>query len=326
MRILLIVLSATFSFKPKFCPIDRRFSARGGGATGLTVASGAAQLGAKTLLVEKEEMLGGDCLHYGCVPSRTLIKTAHVYHLIKNGPASCLPAIIPPPVDFKEVSARIKKVIGVIQRHDSVELFCRLGAKVEFGSPSFTDEHTITLGAGPIAIEMAQAFGRLGTKVTVVQRSGQILSKEDQDMAAIVQQALEDEGIIFQMNAAVVSTRDLGREREVLLKLSDGATVTLRAEAVLVALGRTPNIAGLGLEKIDIPFDQKGIKVNIYLRTSHNHIYAAGDVIGGYQFTHVAWYEGGVVLSNAIFHLPKKPTTPMCPGTPIPILNWPVSA
>jgi pyruvate/2-oxoglutarate dehydrogenase complex dihydrolipoamide dehydrogenase (E3) component len=65
-------------------------------------------------------------------------------------------------------------------------------------------------------------------------------------------------------------------------------------------------VAGLGLEKIDIPFDQNGIKVNSYLRTSHSHIYAAGDVIGGYQFTHVAGYEGGVVLSNAIFHLPKK--------------------
>jgi len=328
----------------------------GGGAAGLTVASGAAQLGAKTLLIEKEETLGGDCLHYGCVPSKTLIKTAHVYHLMKNGPAFGLPAITPKPVDFREVSARIKKVISVIQRHDSVERFCKLGAKVEFGSPQFTDEHALTLGgktfsartwmvatgssalvpsitgldktpfltnrdifyldtlpssmiilgAGPIAIEMAQAFGRLGARVTVVQRSGQILSKEDRDMAAIVQQTLEEEGITFQMNAAVVSTCDLGREREVLLQLSDGKTVTLRAEAILVALGRTPNVAGLGLEKIDIPFDQKGIKVNHYLRTSHKHIYAAGDVIGGYQFTHVAGYEGGVVLSNAIFHLPRK--------------------
>jgi pyruvate/2-oxoglutarate dehydrogenase complex dihydrolipoamide dehydrogenase (E3) component len=328
----------------------------GGGAAGLTVASGAAQLGAKTLLIEKEEALGGDCLHYGCVPSKTLIKTAHVYHLMKNGPAFGLPAITPPPVDFREVSARIKKVISVIQRHDSVERFCKLGAKVEFGSPQFTDEHAILLGgktlsarawvvatgssslvppitgldktpfltnrdifylerlprsmiilgAGPIAVEMAQAFCRLGTRVTVVQRSGQILSKEDKDMAAIVQQSLTDEGITFQMNTVVVSTRDLGREREVLLQLADGTTVTLTAEEILVALGRTPNVAGLGLEEIDIPYDQKGIKVNNYLRTSHNHIYAAGDAIGGYQFTHVAGYEGGVVLSNAIFHLPKK--------------------
>jgi pyruvate/2-oxoglutarate dehydrogenase complex dihydrolipoamide dehydrogenase (E3) component len=328
----------------------------GGGAAGLTVASGAAQLGAKTLLIEKEEALGGDCLHYGCVPSKTLIKTAHVYHLMKNGPRFGLPALVPPPVDFREVSARIRSVIGVIQKHDSVERFCRLGAKVEFGSPEFIDEHAVSLagksvsartwviatgsspevpriegldetpfltnrdifyldtlpgsmivlGAGPIAAEMAQAFCRLGTRVTVIQRSGQILSKEDKDMADIVQQELAREGVVFQMNAAVVRVADLGREREVVIKNEAGTTQTLRAEAILVALGRAPNVAGLGLEKIDIPFDRKGIKVDSHLRTSHRHIYAAGDVIGGYQFTHVAGYEGGVVLSNGVFHLPKK--------------------
>ena len=328
----------------------------GGGAAGLTVASGAAQLGAKTLLIEKEKELGGDCLHYGCVPSKTLIKTAHVYHLMKNGPQFGLPSISPPPVDFSEVSSRIKSVIGVIQKHDSVERFCKLGAKVTFGNPEFLDEHAISLdgksisartwviatgsspavppvegldktpyltnrdifyldklpgslvvlGAGPIATEMAQAFCRLGSKVTVIQRSGQILSKEDKDMAEIVKQELEKEGVVFQMNASVVRVGDLGREREVVIKNEAGETQTLKTDAILVALGRSPNVAGLGLEKIDIPFDHKGIKVNNYLRTFHKHIYAAGDVIGGYQFTHVAGYEGGVVLSNAIFHLPKK--------------------
>jgi pyruvate/2-oxoglutarate dehydrogenase complex dihydrolipoamide dehydrogenase (E3) component len=328
----------------------------GGGAAGLTVASGAAQLGAKTLLVEKEEALGGDCLYYGCVPSKTLIKTAHVYHLMKNGPQFGLPAISPLPVDFQKVSSRIRSVIDVIKKHDSVERFCKLGAKVEFGDPVFTNEHAIdlggksisartwviatgssseappiegldktpyltnrdifyldklpasmiVLGAGPVAVEMAQAFCRLGTKVNVVQRSDQILSKEDRDMADIVKQELEKEGISFQMKASVVRVSDLGREREVVIKNAEGETINLKAEAILVALGHTPNVGGLGLESIGVGFDRKGIKVNSYLRTSHKHIYAAGDVIGGYQFTHVAGYEGGVVLSNAIFHLPKK--------------------
>ncbi|MDR9501394.1 MAG: FAD-dependent oxidoreductase [Desulfurivibrionaceae bacterium] len=328
----------------------------GGGAAGLTVASGAAQLGAKTLLIEKEEALGGDCLHYGCVPSKTLIKSAHVYHLMKNGAQFGLPALTPPPVDFRQVADRIRSVIGVIQKHDSVARFCQLGAKVEFGHPAFIDEHALSLhgksisarswviatgssaavrpieglaetpyltnreifslhrlpgsliilGAGPIGVEMAQAFCRLGSKVTVIQRSGQILSKEDRDMAAIVQQELEKEGVVFAMNATVVRVGDLGEAREVVIKDRAGATRTLKAEALLVALGRSPNVAGLGLEKIDIPFDHKGIKVNSHLRTSHRHIYAAGDVNGGYQFTHVAGYEGGVVLSNAVFHLPKK--------------------
>ncbi|HIJ89751.1 MAG: FAD-dependent oxidoreductase [Desulfobulbaceae bacterium] len=328
----------------------------GGGAAGLTVASGAAQLGAKTLLVEKEEMLGGDCLHYGCVPSKTLIKSAHVFHLMKNGPKFGLPAITPPPVDFRQVAARIHSVINAIQKHDSVARFCKLGVKVEFGSPTFTDEHAIAMGGkiisarawviatgsspdippieglkttpyltnrdifsletlpasmiifggGPIAVEMAQAFRRLGTRVTVIQRSGQILSKEDREMADIVQQALEEEGVTFLLNTAVLRVRNLGSEREVVVKNAAGETISLKGEAILVALGRAPNTSGLGLEKIDIPFDHNGITVSNYLRTSHRHIYGAGDVIGGYRFTHVAGYEGGVVLSNAVFHLPKK--------------------
>jgi pyruvate/2-oxoglutarate dehydrogenase complex dihydrolipoamide dehydrogenase (E3) component len=142
--------------------------------------------------------------------------------------------------------------------------------------------------------------------VTVIQRSAQILSKEDKDMADIVKQRLEEEGVTFQINTSVVRVSDLGKEREVVIKKASGETLKLRAEAILVALGHSPNVGGLGLEKIDVTFEHKGIKVNNYLKTSHKHIYAAGDVIGGYQFTHVAGYEGGVVLSNAIFHLPKK--------------------
>ena len=117
----------------------------GGGATGLTVTSGAAQLGAKALLVEKEQELGGDCLHFGCVPSKTLLKSAHVYHLMKNAAKFGLPAVTVPPVDFKQVSQRIRSVIGTIQHHDSRERFCKLGAQVEFGQPKFADDHSIVL-------------------------------------------------------------------------------------------------------------------------------------------------------------------------------------
>jgi len=117
----------------------------GVGAAGLTVTSGSAQLGAKTLLVEREKELGGDCLHYGCVPSKTLIKTAHVYHAMKNPTKYGLPSVDVPPVDYQAVKKRIQSVISAIQNHDSVERFCGLGAKVEFGEATFTDEHTIRL-------------------------------------------------------------------------------------------------------------------------------------------------------------------------------------
>jgi pyruvate/2-oxoglutarate dehydrogenase complex dihydrolipoamide dehydrogenase (E3) component len=164
----------------------------------------------------------------------------------------------------------------------------------------------IVLGAGPIASEMAQAFSRLGTKVSVVQRSDQILSKEDRDMADLVMEVLKEEGVTFYLNASVQTVRDLGSEREVVIKTGNGGTANLKAETILVALGRSPNLEGAGFEKIGLTFDQKGLKVDRKLKTNHKHIYGAGDVTGEHQFTHAAGYEGGIVLSNAVFHLPRS--------------------
>jgi pyruvate/2-oxoglutarate dehydrogenase complex dihydrolipoamide dehydrogenase (E3) component len=328
----------------------------GGGAAGLTVAAGAAQFGAKTLLIEKERELGGDCLHFGCVPSKTLIKTARVYHLLKNAERFGLPGAVAGEVDYGNVTRRIRSVIAEIQKHDSEERFCKLGVKVEIGRAEFKDEHAvrlngktysakywviatgsspavpriegiektpyitnknifsldhlpksmITIGAGPIAAEMAQAFTRLGTKVTVIQRSGRILSNEDKDMADRVMQILSAEGTTFSLNSSPLSMRDLGAEKEVVIKDGDGNTRSLRAEMILVATGRSPNLGGLGLEGISVEFDHKGLKVDARLRTNLRHIFAAGDVTGAYQFTHAAGYEGSIALSNAVLRLPRK--------------------
>src|SRR4030042_6140772 len=117
----------------------------GGGAAGLTVAAGASQLGAKTLLVEKEKTLGGDCLHFGCVPSKTLIRTYKIYHLMKNASSYGLPQVEIPPVDFKKISGLIRSVIDTIQHHDSEERCCGLGTKVEFGNPVFMNDRTIRM-------------------------------------------------------------------------------------------------------------------------------------------------------------------------------------
>jgi pyruvate/2-oxoglutarate dehydrogenase complex dihydrolipoamide dehydrogenase (E3) component len=328
----------------------------GGGAAGLTVASGSAQLGAKTLLVEKEKALGGDCLHFGCVPSKTLIKTAHVYHLMQNAALFGLPSVDVPPVDFREVVNRIKSVIATIQQHDSEERFCSLGAKVEFGQPVFIDEHAVRLngktlsaknwviasgsspvvppipgldhtphitnreifyldhlpesivflGGGPIGIEMAQAFSRLGSKVSVIDRIDQILGKEDKDMADEIQAVMRSEGVVFHLNSSIIGTKDLGTQKEVTLKNKEDQTIRLKAETIVVAMGRSANTGSLGLEDINVEYDRFGIKVDKRLRTKHRHIYAAGDVSGGFQFTHAAGYEGGIVVSNAIFHIPRK--------------------
>ncbi|MGZ8441736.1 MAG: FAD-dependent oxidoreductase, partial [Candidatus Deferrimicrobiaceae bacterium] len=191
----------------------------GGGAAGLTAAAGSAQFGAKTILVEKEKKLGGDCLHFGCVPSKTLLRTAGVWSLARRAKEFGLPEVALPPVSLAAVMARVRSVIDTIQEHDSPERFCKLGAEVRFGSPRFVDDHKVdldgahltarawivatgsspslpsvegiadvpywtnetifsqrhlpgrllVLGGGPIGVEMAQAFQRLGSKVTVIE-------------------------------------------------------------------------------------------------------------------------------------------------------------
>lgn len=328
----------------------------GGGAAGLTVASGAAQLGAKTLLIEKEPSLGGDCLHFGCVPSKTLIHSAHVYHLMQNPERFGLPKVSIPPVDFKQIANRIQSVIATIQQHDSEERFCGLGAKVLFGEAMFADEHTVDLegkkksaknwviatgsspvsppipglhdtrfltnrevfsldylpesmailGGGPIGIEMAQAFNRLGTKVTVVDRSNQILGKEDKDMADMVASVLEDEGVTFFLEASIEEVLETKGRKSIRIIDSSGKSTVLKPDEILVAMGRAPNVQNMGLSDIGVACDRSGITVNSRMRTNHKHIYAAGDVSGGFQFTHAAGYEGGIVVSNAIFRLPRK--------------------
>ncbi len=328
----------------------------GGGAAGLTVASGAAQLGAKTLLVEKEEALGGDCLHFGCVPSKTLIKSARVYHQAGQTRQYGLPGLNLPPVDFSRVSDRIKSVISQIQHHDSVERFSGLGVHVRFGNPQFTDEHSIELGgkrisaekwviatgssasrppipgfeevdiltnrdifsltelpdsliilgAGAIALEMAQSFQRFGTKVTVLQRSKQVLSKEDADLADTVMKTMEREGVCFHLGCDFMSISATDTVKSVTFRDDEGKEITVSGTHLLAALGRTANVSGLNLENCGVTYLPSGIEVDDRLRTSRKHIYAAGDVIGGYQFTHAAGYEGGVVLTNAVLRLPRK--------------------
>jgi pyruvate/2-oxoglutarate dehydrogenase complex dihydrolipoamide dehydrogenase (E3) component len=328
----------------------------GGGAAGLTVASGASQFGAKTLLVEKEKSLGGDCLHFGCVPSKTLIRTAKVCHLIKNADKYGLPRLDPGPVDYREVARRIRSVISIIEEYDSEERFCKLGAKVRFGDARFIDEHAIRLegevysarnwviatgsspaippipgldqtpyitnkevfslkslpksmiaiGAGPISTELSQAFSRLGTKVTVVELGSQILGVEDKDMADYLMSILVSEGVTFHLNSAILNVKDLGSERKVMVKNSGGEVLNLRAEVILVAVGREANLRDIGLEGISVDFDKKGLKTDSRLRTNHKHIFAAGDTTGSYLFTHAAGYEGGIVLSNAVLRLPRR--------------------
>jgi pyruvate/2-oxoglutarate dehydrogenase complex dihydrolipoamide dehydrogenase (E3) component len=330
----------------------------GGGAAGLTATAGSAKFGAKTILVEKANKLGGDCLHFGCVPSKTLLRTAGVWSLARRAKEFGLPEVALPPVSLAAVMGRVRSVIDTIQEHDSPERFRKLGAEVRFGSPRFVDDHTVDLdgkrlaarawivatgsspalppvegladvpywtnetvfsqtelpdhllilGGGPIGVEMAQAFRRLGSMVTVIEFADQILGPEDPDIAAILRSRLEAEGVIVltgtkALKAAVVNG-------SVLLRVAPAKGVgepwTVEGDILLVAAGRKPNVEGLELAAAGVAFSKKGVPADARMRTNVPHIYSCGDVNGVFPFTHVAGYEAGIALSNAVLRLPRK--------------------
>ncbi|MDA8126030.1 MAG: FAD-dependent oxidoreductase [Deltaproteobacteria bacterium] len=330
----------------------------GGGAAGLTAAAGGAQFGAKTVLIEKSPRLGGDCLHCGCVPSKTLIRTASVRALAKRSRDFGLPALVLPPVDLGDVMDRVHSVIAKIQAHDSVERFCSLGAEIRFGEPRFADDHVvavdgrrisaknwiiatgsspvvppveglrevpfwtnealfsqrvlparlIVLGGGPIGLEIAQAFGRLGSKVVIVEFLDQILGPEDPDLAEILRTRLEAEGCEIHVATKALKVERRGSTFRLSVASAGGAdeSAVIEGDALFVATGRKPNSEGLGLEAAGVTFTPRAIPTDGRLRTNMKHIYACGDVNGQFPFTHVAGYEAGIALTNAVLHLPRK--------------------
>jgi len=333
----------------------------GAGAAGLVVAAGGASLGAKIVLVEKHKM-GGDCLHYGCVPSKTLLQSARVAYTMAHADAFAIPAHTPRP-DISAVMERVASVIKSIEPHDSPERFRELGVEVILGAGQFTDRHSfsvnsrqirarhfviatgsraavpsidgientpyltneqifalrepvdrlIVVGGGPIGIEMAQAFGRLGSKVYVIQKGTQILAREDPDMAEVVAQQLQQEGVELLTGHKPIKVE--GSKGDVCLRLRDAAgnEKTINATHLLLAAGRRPNIENLGLEAAAVELKNGHIVTDARLRTSNKRIFAAGDVVGGPQFTHMAEHHAGVVLRNAIFRLPAKVETKVIP-------------
>jgi pyruvate/2-oxoglutarate dehydrogenase complex dihydrolipoamide dehydrogenase (E3) component len=324
----------------------------GAGSAGLAVAAGAAQMGARTVLIEVNRM-GGDCLNTGCVPSKSLLAAAKAAHAAWEAArfGVRLPA---PEVDFARVRDYIHEVIANIAPHDSVERFTALGctvikARARFlddrtveadgkrirarrfviatGSraavpsipgldsvPYFTNEtlfdngtlpeHLVIIGAGPIGCEMAQAHRRLGSQVTVLDL-GPMLPKDDPDAVAVIRSAFAAEGIAVVEKAKILRIAKSGQRIGIALA-DEGRERWIEGSHLLIATGRTPNVEGLGLEAAGIHASAKGIEVDARLRSSNRRVYAAGDVAGSYQFTHLASYHAGVILRNALFRLPAK--------------------
>jgi pyruvate/2-oxoglutarate dehydrogenase complex dihydrolipoamide dehydrogenase (E3) component len=167
-------------------------------------------------------------------------------------------------------------------------------------------ERMIVLGGGPIGCELGQAFARLGVKVTLAELARRILEKEDEDAAEAVRRGLEADGVRVLTGARARRVSRAGGRVRMELETADGGLDAVEGEALLVAAGRVPNTEDLGLEAAGVVHDGKGIRVDACLRTSQRHIFAAGDVAGGYQFTHVADDHARTIVRNILWPWPPK--------------------
>jgi pyruvate/2-oxoglutarate dehydrogenase complex dihydrolipoamide dehydrogenase (E3) component len=325
----------------------------GAGTAGLVTAAGTAGLGGRVALIERN-LMGGDCLNFGCVPSKALISSARLIQQIRESEKWGLDQLEPQFV-FEKVFERMRARRAKIAPHDSRERFESLGVDVFHGQarfvsphevevngqrlraknfviatgsravvpkikgieniPYFTNEtifdelkrkpeNMIVLGGGPIGCELAQTFQRLGVDVTIFQRGDQLLPREDLDVAEFVERRLINEGVrvIKNADARSVATSDSGKVALQLLDRQSGqlAEPTFFADVLLVAAGRTPNLQSLDLKSTGIDITERGVRVNDYLQTSQRHIYAVGDVIGPFLFTHMADAQGRVVVRNIL--------------------------
>lgn len=161
----------------------------------------------------------------------------------------------------------------------------------------------IVLGGGPVGCELAQAFARLGAEVTLIHNKAHLLDREDREAAAAVQQALVREGVQLMLGAVVERVEVAGDAKRLHVRIGDTTSV-LEADALLVATGRAPNVAGLNLETMGVAYDERdGVQVDDFLRTTHPRIYACGDVCSRWKFTHAADFAARIVIQNALFTL-----------------------
>ncbi|MBT5220059.1 MAG: FAD-dependent oxidoreductase [Woeseia sp.] len=162
-------------------------------------------------------------------------------------------------------------------------------------------DHLIIVGGGPIGIEMAQAHHRLGAKVTILERM-RALPNDDPDLAAIVVKSLLDEGVSIREEVNIASVS--GKTGDVRVTLQDGEEI--RGSHLLMATGRAPGVADLGLDEAGIQYSRSGVEVDSRLRTTNKRVFAIGDAKGGLMFTHLAGYDAGIVIRNILFKLPTK--------------------
>jgi pyruvate/2-oxoglutarate dehydrogenase complex dihydrolipoamide dehydrogenase (E3) component len=322
----------------------------GAGTAGLVTAAGAAILGAKVALVEREFM-GGDCLNFGCVPSKALIRCARAAAAVRDAGRFGVEVAGEVRVDFAAVMERMRALRARVSRTDSAARFRDLGVDVFLGDARFvapdavqvggkrlrfrraaiatgaraaalpipglagvgalTNETVFSLtalprrlaviGGGPIGCELAQAFRRFGSEVTVLEVMPQILIREDRDAAQRVERALARDGVNIITECKIVRAERRAADKVLAIE-HPGAAREIPADEILVGVGRVPAVESLNLEAAGVAYDrQSGIKVDDYLRTTNPLIYAAGDVASGLKFTHLSDAHARLLIRNALF-------------------------
>jgi len=334
----------------------------GAGTAGLVSAIGALSLGAKVAIVEKF-LMGGDCLNFGCVPSKAVIRSSRVMGEVRKAAAYGINVAGKPNVDFAKVMERMRRLRAQISQNDSVERYISLGSHVFLGEGRFVDRHSLevdgkilrfrkaviatgarpahpdieglseagfltnetvfslterpgrlaVIGGGPVGVELVQAFCRLGSTVTIIQRERQFLPREDRDAADLLAQVLKREGVRCKLETQVKKVTKTAGKKILHLTCPDGEE-TIEVDEILVGVGRVPNVEGLNLEAAGVVYDQRdGVKVNKFLQTTNKDIYAAGDVCYPYKFTHIAEATARIVIQNALFLKSTKHTSLVIP-------------
>ncbi len=339
----------------------------GAGTAGLVTAAGAAGLGARVALVERN-LLGGDCLNYGCVPSKALIRSSRAYAEIRDSHNYGIEVDSEVNINFSSVMERMRRLRAKISHHDSAQRFKELGVDVFLGHARFTSSNAIevdgrtlrfkkaviatgaraahpgieglpeagfltnetvfsltkrpsrlaVIGGGPIGCEMAQAFQRLGSQVSLFHKNDHILDREDRDAAGIVQNRFSKEGVQLILNASLKEVKTTNGEKVIHFEVS-GVRNSIVVDEILVGAGRAPNVENLNLEAAGVQYDtRRGVFVDDYLQTTNPSIFAAGDISMNYKFTHMADAAARIVIQNALFKGSKKLsalTAPWCTYT-----------
>lgn len=320
----------------------------GGGPAGLVASKIAAGFGKKTALIEKH-LLGGDCTHMGCIPSKALLHSAKLFHESKHLQKYGLSGEVK--LDASKLFEHVRSVVAEVYATETPEKFSDANLEVIIGAAKFLSKNSIevngqvlrakkfllatgarsatptlegledvaylsnenvfelneipksltVIGTGAIGIELASAFNKLGTQVNVVLRQESILKKDEPELTEILMDILEGEGIRFFKS---FSPKKVAKTSKGIV-LTSQKDEQICAEKLLVATGRTPVTQGLDLEKAGIVYDVKGVKVNQYLQTSNPNIFAAGDIIGGFMFTHISEFEARTAMSNALLPFKK---------------------